>query len=136
MKIYVAGKTQDWRRVRETQNLLVLQGHEITYDWVPAVIRYGEDDATGPDVNETGPEVLLEQAEADREGVREADVVVALGHPDVLGTIVEIGMALAEHKPVILVGEFRDSVFWYFPEVTRVKGLDELEDALRTSAPA
>ena len=32
-RVYVAGKWEDKRRVKEVQNILIEAGHAITFDW-------------------------------------------------------------------------------------------------------
>ena len=87
---------------------LKAQGWERTFAW------------TG----ETDPDRYAETALKEIEGVRDADVVIAL-LPGGRGTHVEIGAALGLGKPVILHAPDRDSltkpypcVFHYHPGVT------------------
>jgi nucleoside 2-deoxyribosyltransferase len=119
MKIYVAGKTHDYEQVRRVQHACVRLGHEITYDWTRTVEAVGPD--AGHDFDELTDDFKEECAENDFRGVRECALIIALvEHEHITGTLVEIGMALALHKEVWLVGKPpRDSVFYYLPQVTQ-----------------
>jgi len=110
MNIYVAGKFEEWQTVREVQQFLREMGHEITFDWTEEAAK-----RKGTYVFESDK---LTNAEADLTGVEEADALIAIAHDDLYGTLIEIGMALADDTPVYLVGNFRDSVFWALPNVT------------------
>lgn len=123
MKIYVAGKTHDIRTVRTVQKLAVNLGHEITHDWTKAVEENG-----GP-ANERGVPVQAQAqyAQGDAAGVYRADLVIVCGHPNLCGTLIEMGMALAWGKLVWTVGRFeRESVFFHMPPVTRVAHISDL----------
>ena len=120
MKIYVAGKFEDYLAVREVQEFLEKLGHEITFDWTPEAARGSQTYRLQSD--------KLANAEKDVAGVEECDALVALGHPELYGTMLEIGIAIADETPVFLVGTFRDSVFWSLPLVTKLKSPLQLLD--------
>jgi nucleoside 2-deoxyribosyltransferase len=117
VRIYVAGRTNDIKRVREMQDLCRKAGHEITEDWtqnVNAQAIRAEDDGV------TLPSEFKRYAMNDVRGVRSADMIVVMCGPALLGTAIEIGIAIEREIPVVLVGETdRDSVFFYLPNVVR-----------------
>lgn len=119
MKIYVAAKTHDFERARNLMNSIREAGHEITFDWTYQVEDVGPDHQ-----NEAAksPAYLAKCAERDMFGVRSAHRVVAIGHPRVCGTLIEVGMALAQGKPVDLIGDFPPSVFWELDNITKYPG--------------
>ena len=122
MRIYVAAKTHDYRRARILMQKLRDSGHNITYDWTSEVEAVGvehEHEAA------QDKQFLVQCAERDAYGVRRAQLLVAIGHPRVCGTLVEIGMALALGKKVALVGEFPPSIFWELDAVTSYQNESE-----------
>lgn len=122
MKIYVAAKTHDVDRAQKVMTWVRECGHEVTFDWTVGVKKLG-------DANESELTHEVQQAIAinDRRGVAYAQLVIALAHPDVCGTLMEIGMALAFSTPVWLVGQFpRESVFFHMEQVTRVNDDNDL----------
>lgn len=126
MKIYVAGKTHDWERVRRVQDACKRLGHEITFDWTRTVESVGPD--TGHEFGALTPEFKAQCGADDRQGVLDADLTIALiDHEHITGTLIEIGIALGTGREVWLVGQpVRDSVFYYLPEVQH-KFLSEFE---------
>ena len=88
MKVYVASKWENKKRVQEVMSLLKASHHEITYDWTHCEVSNRE------------------QAILDLRGVAEADVVIGIFEDDVAykGALVEVGAALALGKPVYVVG--------------------------------
>jgi hypothetical protein len=120
----VAGRTRDLERVRECQQICRDCGGEITFDW------------TGPD-GEIQRDWSLKRERAreistrERDAVYDCDVLVALHYDEFgLGQSIEIGMAMAFEKRVIVIGPFRESVFWYLPKVVRIDSMDQLSDQL------
>lgn len=113
MRIYVAGKAEQWVKVRDIQDFLIGEGHRITYDWTKAVANNGPlggDDA-----------YRRVCAEEDVRGVEEAHGVIILADSkELYGTMVEMGIAIAECIPVLILGSIpRDSVFFYLELVTK-----------------
>lgn len=116
MKIYVAGKTDDWPRVKTVQEMLKRLDHEITFDWTRIVSEVGPD--TGLTADEEFRRVC---AENDRIGVDEADLLVMLCYPGLCGTLIEFGMAASRRIPILVIGEpERNSIFFALDHVTRV----------------
>jgi nucleoside 2-deoxyribosyltransferase len=91
MKIYVAGKWEDWERVRRVQDALKERGHTITHDWTREAVS----------------EHPREKAILDVRAASEADAVVAVLEQDLQyrGTYVEIGVALGKGVPVYSLGQ-------------------------------
>jgi nucleoside 2-deoxyribosyltransferase len=126
MDIYVAGKTDDWERVRRVQESLVEVGHMITYDWTVNV----EDDVDmGLEADER---TRREWADDDQLGVKRADTVIFMVESEGLsGTLIELGMALAYEKNVIVVGiPERNSVFFSHALITEVPHEDDILSVL------
>lgn len=126
MDIYVAGKTDDWERVRRVQNVLVGLGHMITYDWTVNV----EDDV---DMGlEADDRTRREWADDDQLGVKQADLVIFMVESEGLsGTLIELGMALAYEKDIIVVGvPERNSVFFANNNITHVAHEDDIIAAI------
>ena len=89
MNVYIAAATTDFEIVREVATALQRAGHVQTFDWTRA-----------EEVN--GTQVRADLAEAEVEGVRRADLLVAI-MPGGRGTHAEIGAALGLKKPILLV---------------------------------
>ena len=126
MDIYVAGKTDDWERVRRVQDSLAELGHMITYDWTVNV----EDDVdTGLEADDR---VRREWADDDQLGVKQADLAIFLVESEGLsGTLIELGMALAYEKEIIVVGvPERNSVFFSNSSITHVPHEDDIIAAI------
>jgi len=124
--IYVAGKTDDWERVRRVQDSLAELGHMITYDWTVNV----EDDVdTGLEADDR---VRREWADDDQLGVKQADLAIFLVESEGLsGTLIELGMALAYEKEIIVVGvPERNSVFFSNSSITHVPHEDDIIAAI------
>lgn len=128
MDIYVAGKTDDWERVRRIQEVCVRVGHAITYDWTKVVEELGTDAGLDP----KDDLFRRECARNDVIGVREADMLIAcVDYPGLCGTLIEVGMALGAEIPVVTIGQpERNSVFFALEGVTQLKDEFQLIDFL------
>jgi hypothetical protein len=130
MKIYVASGLANIDRAAWLNTQLRGQGHDITYDWT----------VHGP-AGHLGPAGLGRIAEKESRGVLEADVLIVL-LPGARGTHVEIGLALAAGRPVIIWDEtqqaFADMLttcaFYFHPRVFRVQGPVDLAQLSRLLA--
>lgn len=116
MKYYIATRLESAARAKRLEHALMAGGHLLTYDWTV----HGS-------VQDEGPVRIREAALAEARGVMTADVVVVL-LPGGRGTHVELGMAIAAGKPVILYAEddlhFEDAAgrtcaFYHHPLVQR-----------------
>ena len=128
MDIYVAGKTDDWERVRRIQETVTVElGHEITHDWTEKIEQDGEDVGLKADDGSR-----REWADDDQLGVKRADlVIVCVDFEGLCGTLIELGMALAYDKSVIVVGEpERNSIFFSHMNIMHVAHEDDVVSAL------
>jgi len=119
VRIYVAGKFEEYKAVQEVQMMARGHGHIITYDWT--VIAERQANPAGATV-ESGKAFLADCAQKDWLGVKSCHTFIGLWHPEVFGTIVEFGIALAYAKELWLVGDWRNarrlnSPFFYLPNV-------------------
>lgn len=126
MDIYVAGKTDDWERVRRVQESLIELGHMITYDWT---VNVEDDEDTGLEADDL---TRKEWADDDEVGVKQADLVIFMIESEGLsGTLIELGMALAFQKDIIVVGEpERNSVFFASNRIIHVAHEDNIIEAV------
>lgn len=86
-RFYVSSRKDRSKEANALADTLIAQGWERTFKWT--------------DLGDATAESHAATAEAELQGVREADVLIVL-LPGGLGTHVEIGAALALGKPVIL----------------------------------
>ena len=101
MKVYVASPFRRWPEALIVAEKLVLAGHSITHKW------WEKEKDNGVNLNSAE---CIEVALNDEQGVRDADAVVALAFPNEgCGMFVEIGMAIAQDKPVYLVNGLSDA---------------------------
>lgn len=128
MRVYVAGRVAWIDDVRHAQALAVAAGHEITFDWTGA---------EGETRHDWTSAVALARHIGEREkgAVLTADAVILIGQGceeggGGLGCFIEVGMALAADVDVFVVGPCRESVFWYQPNVVRVRTSEEAVAAL------
>lgn len=127
MRIYVASKFSRLKDVQLVQKVLQEHGHTIVGDWTKHTLA------------NTGGKAFLEGcrafAEADREGVRQADALVMLHDAASRGGFVELGMALAWGKLVVVLGgrtqyPHRAPIFYALPEVVHFETAEEAADWL------
>lgn len=112
MRVYVAAKFEHAPTVRVVNRYLALAGHEVSHDWTHAT---------------AGCDLQL-HAEAELEGVRTADAVLVVPHPQGKGLFAELGAALALGKRVLLAGAPAGCIFEDHPAVEK---FGTLADALR-----
>lgn len=89
-KYYIATKLENYKQHNEVADLLDNASFRLTYDWTEH----------GP-VWKSGVERIKQVSQLETLGVADADFVVVL-LPGGRGTHVELGMAIAFNKPVIL----------------------------------
>ncbi len=107
MKIYVAGKWKDRKRILGVMNKLKVMGHEITCDWT----------------KHTSHVNMWKHAVEDIEGVRNCDLLLAImiEKYDYKGAWAEIGAALALDKRVVVVGTGHNGgVFLAHPNIFNI----------------
>jgi nucleoside 2-deoxyribosyltransferase len=118
MKFYVAGRFHHQDKVKQVMSEIRDEGHNITEDWTEhrSISPYSEN-----------PEISLEYASADIEGVKNADVFVLLANKDGRGAHTELGVALANGIKTFVIGDLReDCMFYFHPDVKRRKGIAEV----------
>jgi nucleoside 2-deoxyribosyltransferase len=127
MKFYIASKLKNFEQVRHLADRLKSAGWALTHDWT-----------VEGSLKADGVETLREIAEAERNGVAEADLLIVLT-PQGGGTHTEFGMAIALDKRIYLYHSddtyFKDdantSPFYWLPQVSRfVGGIDDFADML------
>lgn len=120
MKIYLAARFSAQQEMLGVRDVLTAFGHEITSSWIDTDVsgEIGVDGLT-PDVMNTNPGRCWPHAEADMNDLMAADTVIVFtqyGPSTTGGRHVELGMALAARKRVILVGA-RENIFQTLPQV-------------------
>lgn len=122
MKIDLATAFVDRALASEVAELLRGGGHEITREWWHEdPVRFAADPAYREDM-----------AESDYHGVREADVMVFLNHPEARGALVKLGLAIGQGKTTLVVRPERQyNVFFSLPEVVLVPDVCDVLAALR-----
>lgn len=124
MKFYIATGINNAYTHNIVRDLLIKEGHEITYDWTlhGAVISKGL---------ERCKEVCLLEIE----GVYTADVVIVIW-PGGRGAHVELGIAIASKKqihlvscdPQILVPSPESSIFYFHPRIELHSSIETILD--------
>jgi len=124
VKVYIASGLENAPAVKALMADVLAAGHTITYNWT----EHGS-------VQDQGPTRMTAVAMSEIDGVRAADVVVVL-LPGGKGTHVEMGIALALEKRIIVVGDRRnptdgrECAFYHALDVVRIG-----EDHVRAVAP-
>ena len=114
MKIYLAGKWEERKRIKDIADAVRLHGHTISFPWFEQ-----HSDSTP-----------LQQSSIDDVcGVRDARVCIFI-FEKVLpynGALSELGMAIAFDKDILLVGHAVDNnIFTHYPSVQRVEVVEEI----------
>ena len=111
-RFYVSSRKDRGKHADALAHALIAQGWKRTFEWT--------------DLGDASPESHAATAEAELQGVREADVLIVL-LPGGFGTHVEIGAALALEKKVVLHSPDQKTletpyrcVFHYHPSVKLV----------------
>ena len=113
IKIYIAGKWEERRRIARYARTLIQKGHTITWPW------YSKEPK-----NASASSCALK----DVEGVRKADTCIFVFDKPLpyKGAYSELGMALALRKRVLIVGKDGDScVFVHYPTNEHVRNIRE-----------
>jgi len=128
LKIYLAAKFEQKRKMRGIRAFLQNDGHEITSRWID--VEHEEDAAhTVTDANR------VEYAKMDVYDVLKADVLVAFSGPRSEPAIgggrhVEFGIALQAGKQIIVVGPKGEHIFHWCDGVMFADDLDGLAHLL------
>ncbi len=116
MKIYIATKLSYQREYKELRDLLIGDGHQITYDC-------SVHSSTKRESKERKQTIATDESF----GVREAELLIVL-LPGGRGTHVELGIAIGAGVPTLVVGEQfengKECVFYEHPGAWRVDGLE------------
>jgi nucleoside 2-deoxyribosyltransferase len=121
MKYYIASKLENHAAVNRLRDRLKALGHEQTYDWT----------THGP-VYRSGLDRIVHVADAERNGVYQADFVVVL-LPGGRGTHVEMGIAIGLEKTVVFISDVaahheataETCAFYHHSFVRRYRTVDE-----------
>lgn len=115
-KVYLAAKFEEYEQARWLMTQLRERGFTITYDWTPHALTF-------PPESEHWKQAVLDVA-----GVVDCDYFIQLHHPKSKGALVELGVALALHKNIIVIGckDHGDPVFYWHPDIQHVTDLDAL----------
>lgn len=124
MKVYVAAKFSDKKRVKSCYGLLKAAGHTITHEWIHNEPSYPF---------HTNPAFTAQCATEDINAVLVCDVFILLTNTEPsMGASAELGAAIAAYhilkKPrIFVVGPHFDSnfCFWH-PVVSRRDSIDEV----------
>lgn len=114
-KIYVAGN--EIERAGLVMDGLRSRGHTITFDWIPGI-------------KEQTDENKIERALLEREGIREADILVYLWKENQESARFEAGMAMGLKKPIIVSSDHK-AFFFSLPEIVQVSSDDEIVEAIK-----
>lgn len=123
MKIYVAAKFEEGPLAHETMEKLKSMGHLITHDWT----KENDSGLSGAELAKYRNKCAM----ADVNGVRDADLLFLINHPNGKGMFTELGIALAHKKPVIVVDRSKaNNIFLHITEpgestVVEVMTVDE-----------
>lgn len=123
-KVYVGSSLLNATAVKSIQERFRAEGIEITYDWT----THGKVESERE---------LIAYGHAEMAGVLSCDLFFMM-HPARTGTHVELGLALAANKKIVLVNDLtvEQKPFYYLPNVYRFTSVDEAFDyAMRTLQP-
>ncbi len=115
-KIYIGSSLLNADQVKSLIGRFTASGVSITYDWTQHGRVYDEQD-------------LMRYGEAEYRGVVESDLFFMV-QPARTGTHVEMGIALALNKPIVLVNDrtVEQKTFYYLPNVHRFESVDDAFD--------
>lgn len=130
VEFYLASSLENAEEVQQLRDLLVAQGHRVTYDWT-----------THGSVQHQGLDACRLVAYHETNGVMEAKVVIAI-LPGGSGTHAELGMAIVSYEygdkdQIILVApkeryywtpERGTCAFYHHPAVTWVEKTDDWQE--------
>jgi len=124
MKVYIATSFHDKEYVKQVAMILDEAGHTITYPW-----WYSK-------------EATTQEAEKDLQAIEDCNIVLGLFEKLYIykGSIFELGIAYAIHRPILIIGNELDSmVFMLLPGVTKVKNLKQalkvMKDKIKQDEP-
>jgi len=127
MKIYIAAPWKDKELMPGIAERVEGAGHMITHKWWEL--------ESAPEGDWSNTSVLRQQAMNDVRGVKNADLVLVLNTAKSEGKSLEQGVAIADNKPIIIVGvrgEFSMNVFHYLDNYRWVENLGDALEVLDT----
>lgn len=110
MKFYVIARFEDKDVARVVMEMMLARGHELTFDWTRVPEALTDEDR-------------VRSAARDFHGVVEADAVIVLHDDQLCNGLVELGVALALGKRIMVVGPpfrfdaRRQPIFYWIPKV-------------------
>lgn len=124
MNVYIATKFENKSQFRELASLLGKYGHNITHDWT-------NEDLAGIPPSERA-EFLKSCAFSDFLGVTRADVLVFIPVKEAMaGAWVEFGLALRDHKPIIVIdNKLQNNIFYNMDSVSLAKDFNHVASLL------
>lgn len=116
MKFYIAGRNSKRNEIKRMQNALINEGHQITVDWTDdKFIRpYSEH-----------KELSEKYAKLSVDGVKQCDVFLIISDEAGMGMYVELGVAIALKKKVIVLGD-KNSMFYFYPGIIVKDNFEEM----------
>ena len=118
MKFYIAGRTKAVPEIQRMTKTLVDLGHTVAHDWTQL-----DSDMKRPYPVDKARQI----AQADLDGVNNADVFIIIGDESGTGMYVELGIALAKAARVYAIGTNNDAtVFHFLPTVKRFETFEEV----------
>lgn len=136
MRIYIAGKYDDYDSYNTFKKIIQESGHTITYDWTIRAKQFRNIKKTSGD--------LQTDALLDINGVLEADITIAIMNDPAYvyrGTLTEIGASIArdifrKKQGTIIVSNNENiyaatCCFYYHPDIIRVSTLEEALNTIK-----
>ena len=122
MKVYLAHNYAAKEWLRGVKERFVKCGIEVTSRWIEQA----------QDIDPYHPDVQIDEAQKDVQDVLRADALILFtdnfGDRPGRGKYVELGMAIASRKKIILCGkEHKNTVFYFLPSMIHC---DNVEDVL------
>jgi len=116
MKIYIASKFENQDAFRALKEELEQAGHKITHDWTREEVFAN---------SRTLKQDLAMFANLDFNGVTSCDALVLLAAPKMAGAFVELGIALALGKMILVVDGYKEGnppcIFYNLPFIHHVR---------------
>ncbi|MBI4029150.1 MAG: nucleoside 2-deoxyribosyltransferase [Candidatus Blackburnbacteria bacterium] len=131
VSVYLSSRYKDYRYLQKIREVLNKEGIDVTSQWI-----YGGQEATA----KCGDQEKCRYANQDLTDLYAADVLVIWSLPKNFGKgtggrHVELGIALALDKPIILVGK-RENIFHWLKQITVTPSDKNLAGVIRSVYPA
>ena len=125
-KIYIASSLKNYKRIIELREKFLKLGVELTYDWAESYKNVVE---KGAKTEETDLQ-LSRIAEEEWQAVRRCDVLLFV-NPAGRGAHVELGMAYALGKPIVILDETGGKEKIAFHLLFSIQRNESEEDAIK-----